>query len=105
MMTFHVGCYVVHKKLSELGAGEITKAEMGMISIRFASGVRNFSEAIVGAFLENTNEAPAAPPAAAKRKAVKKAPPVAAVAAAAAAQPPKAAKASGGRARAAVREK
>lgn len=94
-MAFNVGCYVVHKKLAELGAGEITKAEMGTISIRFASGVRNFSEAIVGAFLENTSEAPVAPPAAAKRKAVKKAP----------AQPAKAAKSSSGRARAAEREK
>jgi hypothetical protein len=73
MMVFGVGSYVVHKKLAELGSGEITKSEMGTISIRFASGVRNFSEAIVGAFLEKTSEAPARPPVAAKRKATKKA--------------------------------
>jgi hypothetical protein len=72
-MAFGVGCYVVHKKLAELGSGEITKSEMGTISIRFASGVRNFSESIVGAFLEKTSEAPVRPPVAAKRKATKKA--------------------------------
>lgn len=73
-MAFYVGCYVVHKKLAELGSGEITKSEMGTVSIRFASGVRNFSEAIVGAFLESTSVAPITAPTAAKRKAVKKAP-------------------------------
>jgi hypothetical protein len=95
-MAFSVGCYVVHKKLAELGSGEITKSEMGTISIRFASGVRNFSEAIVGAFLEKTSEAPTLPPVAAKRKSVKKA--------SASAEPAKAASRSGSRARAADRE-
>lgn len=90
-MAFNVGCYVVHKKLAELGSGEITKSEMGTISIRFASGVRHFSEAIVGAFLSKTNEAPLPPPAPAKRKAAKKEP----------AQLTKAAPRSKGRARAA----
>jgi hypothetical protein len=71
-MQFHVGSYVVHTKLAELGSGEIIKAEMGTMSIRFASGIRNFSEAIVGAFLEKTNEAPVLPAPAAKRKAAPK---------------------------------
>lgn len=71
-MAFNVGSYVVHKKLAELGSGEIIKHEMSMVSIRFASGVRNFSEAIVGAFLEKTTEAPVMPPPAAKRKAAAK---------------------------------
>ena len=72
-MSFHVGSYVVHTKLAELGSGEIIKAEMGGISIRFASGIRNFSEAIVCAYLEKTLVAPVLPPPAAKRKsAVKK---------------------------------
>jgi hypothetical protein len=71
-MQFHVGSYVVHKKLTELGSGEIIKAEMGTMSIRFASGIRNFSEAIVGNFLEKTNEAPILPAPTAKRKAAAK---------------------------------
>lgn len=71
-MTFFVGNYVVHKKLDELGAGEIVAAEMGTLSIRFASGVRKFSEVIASAYLERTDEGPAAPPpAAAKKKAAK----------------------------------
>jgi hypothetical protein len=68
-MQFHVGSYVVHTKLAELGSGEIIKSEMGTMSIRFASGTRNFSEAIVGAFLEKSTIAPVLPPPAAKRKA------------------------------------
>ena len=67
-MAFNVGSYVVHKKLAELGSGEIMNSEMGTMTIRFASGSRNFSEAIVSAFLEKTFEAPVLPPAAAKRK-------------------------------------
>ena len=67
-MAFSVGSYVVHKKLAELGSGEITKSEMGMMTIQFASGLRNFSEAIVGAFLEQTTQAPVMPPVASKRK-------------------------------------
>jgi nucleoid-associated protein YgaU len=73
-MTFFVGNFVVHKKLDELGAGEIVAAEMGTLSIRFASGVRKFSEVIASAYLERTDEAPALPqPAAAKRKTAAKA--------------------------------
>jgi hypothetical protein len=68
---FHIGSYVVHKKLDELGSGEIIKSEMGTVSIRFASGVRNFSEAIVGAHLEKTTEAPVLPAPTAKRKSAK----------------------------------
>jgi hypothetical protein len=65
---FHIGSYVVHKKLAELGSGEIIKAEMGAISIRFASGIRNFSESHVGVHLEKTTVAPILPPPAATRK-------------------------------------
>lgn len=68
-MAFIVGSYVVHKKLAELGSGEIIKTEMNTVSIRFASGVRNFSEALVVEHLERTHEAPVLPPAAAKRRA------------------------------------
>jgi hypothetical protein len=77
-VNFHIGSYVVHKKLDELGSGEIIKSDLGTVSIRFASGVRNFSEAIVGAFLEKTTTAPVMPPPATKRKAAakKKKPPV-----------------------------
>jgi hypothetical protein len=73
---FHIGSYVVHKKLAELGSGEIIKAEMSTISIRFASGIRNFSESHVGVHLEKTTVAPILPPPAAtrKRKAVAKKP-------------------------------
>lgn len=71
-MLFNVGSYVVHKKLAELGAGEIVKSEVGVMSIRFASGTRNFSEGIVGAYLEITSEAPVMPPVAIKVRAAKK---------------------------------
>jgi hypothetical protein len=75
LMLLLVGSYVIHKKLAELGSGEIIKAEMGGISIRFASGVRNFSEAHVTQYLERTSEAPNLPPAAApKKRAAKKRP-------------------------------
>ena len=67
-MTFDVGSYVVHKKLPELGSGRISKSEMGTMTIQFASGLRNFSEAIVCAHLEETIEAPVLLPVPAKRK-------------------------------------
>jgi hypothetical protein len=63
-----VGSYVVHKKLAELGSGEIVKVEEGGIRIRFASGERLFSEALVGPHLEVTSEAPIPPPAPPGRK-------------------------------------
>lgn len=68
-MQFNVGNFVVHKQLAELGRGEIIKSELGALSIRFACGVRDFSESIVGANLEQTTEAPVWPPPAASRKA------------------------------------
>jgi hypothetical protein len=72
-MQFNVGCYVVHKKLAELGSGEIVRAELGAISIRFASGVRNFSEVHVLPHLEKISDAPVLPPpAATKRKSAAK---------------------------------
>jgi hypothetical protein len=66
---FLVGSYVIHKQLAELGAGEIVSREEGRIRIRFASGERLFSEALVAPHLEVTREAPVAPaPAATGRK-------------------------------------
>jgi hypothetical protein len=61
-MSFLVGSYVVHRKLAELGSGEIMKSEMGTITIRFASGERRFSESHLGTHLERTNVAPVLPP-------------------------------------------
>jgi len=71
-MALSIGSYVVHTKLAELGSGEITRSEMGTMTIRFASGTRNFSEAIVGAYLEKTTVAPVIPLPATKRKAAAK---------------------------------
>ena len=71
-MLFHFGTYVVHKKLAELGSGEIIKAELGAITIRFASGTRNFSESHVGKHLETTSEAPVLPPPPTRRSAKKR---------------------------------
>jgi hypothetical protein len=73
-MPFLVGSYVVHRKLAELGSGEIMKSEMGTITIRFASGERRFSEVHLVKHLEKTNEAPVLPPPTARRAAKKKAP-------------------------------
>ena len=67
-MFFHVGSYVVHKKLAELGPGEVVKVEMGAIRIRFASGERNFLESLASKHLEVTSEPPVVPPSAAGRK-------------------------------------
>ena len=58
MPAFPVGCYVVHKKLSELGSGEVVMIDKGAIRIRFASGERSFLEAYVDPHLEITAEAP-----------------------------------------------
>jgi hypothetical protein len=79
-VNFHIGSYVVHKKLDELGSGEIIKSDLGTVSIRFASGVRNFSEAIVGAFLEKTTTAPVMPPPTKRKAAAKKKKPAVVVA-------------------------
>jgi hypothetical protein len=76
-MLFHVGSYVIHRKLTELGSGEIVKAEMGSFIIRFASGERRFSEALVGAHLEKTTVAPVYPVATRRKPAAPKKKPVA----------------------------
>ena len=69
-----VGSYVIHKELAELGAGEIISREEGRIRIRFASGEKLFSEALVTPHLEVTREAPVLPaPAATGRKRATKA--------------------------------
>ena len=62
MLFFQVGSYVVHKKLEELGSGEIVKLDEVGIRIRFASGERLFSEALVAPHLQVTQEAPVLPP-------------------------------------------
>jgi hypothetical protein len=64
-MLFLVGSYVIHKKLEELGSGEIVKVDEAGVHIRFASGEKLFSEALVAPHLEVTREAPALPPPAA----------------------------------------
>jgi hypothetical protein len=61
MLVFHVGSYVIHKKLEELGSGEIVKLDETGMRIRFASGERLFSEALVAPHLEVTREAPVLP--------------------------------------------
>ena len=63
-MLFFVGSYVVHKKLAELGAGEIVKLDEVGVRFGFASGERLFSEALVTPHLEFTLEAPVLPPSA-----------------------------------------
>jgi hypothetical protein len=68
-MLFLVGSYVIHKKLEELGSGEIVKVDEAGMRIRFASGERLFSETLVAPHLEVTREAPVLPaPAATSRK-------------------------------------
>jgi len=59
MSAVRVGCYVMHKKLSDLGSGEVVMVDKGAIRIRFASGERSFLESYVGSHLEVTAEAPA----------------------------------------------
>lgn len=74
MSGYRVGSYVLHKKLQELGAGEVVMVDKGAIRIRFASGERSFAERQVDPHLELTNEAPeAAPPAPARKRPAKKA--------------------------------
>jgi len=58
MLFFQVGSYVIHKKLEELGSGEIVKVDETGMRIRFASGERLFSEALVAPHLEVTRESP-----------------------------------------------
>jgi hypothetical protein len=57
----HVGSYVTHAKLPELGTGEIVAGEDGRICIRFASGERNFMYDLVAPHLTVTTEAPPRP--------------------------------------------
>ena len=73
-MALSVGSYVVHTKLADLGSGEIMKSELGVMTIRFASGLRNFSEVIVGRYLEKTTVAPVIPLPVARRNAARKRP-------------------------------
>ena len=74
MLFFQLGSYVIHKKLEELGSGEIVKVDENGMYIRFASGERRFSEALVAPHLEVTRAAPVLPPpAAAARKRASKA--------------------------------
>jgi len=57
------GSFVTHAKMAELGSGEIMAAQDGRVSIRFASGCRDFMTDLVIKHLTVTTEAPAAPPA------------------------------------------
>ena len=74
-----VGTCVVHAKLPELGNGEVIASDGDRVSIRFASGVRNFVFRVVAPHLTVTSEAPplakparsARPARASKKKAVK----------------------------------
>lgn len=61
------GCYVTHSKLPELGNGEVMSAHDGLISIRFASGNRDFRMDLAERHLMLTSEAPALPPPRSKR--------------------------------------
>ena len=68
MSGYRVGSYVIHKKMQELGSGEVVMVEKGAIRIRFASGERSFAELQADPHLEVTSEAPAAAPEPAARK-------------------------------------
>lgn len=57
-----VGSFVTHAKLPELGSGEIVVADGQRVSIRFASGERNFVYALVEPYLTVTAEAPVGRP-------------------------------------------
>lgn len=60
-MTLLPGSYVTHAKLPELGSGEIVATQDGRVSIRFASGSRDFMVDRVMKHLTVTTEAPAPP--------------------------------------------
>jgi hypothetical protein len=61
------GMYVTHAKLPQLGSGEILAEHEGRVSIRFASGNRDFVADLVRPHLSVTSEAPAAHQKSAKR--------------------------------------
>jgi hypothetical protein len=56
------GCYVTHKKLPDLGNGEVLSVQDGTVLIRFASGNRAFKVGFATPHLVMTSEAPAQPP-------------------------------------------
>jgi hypothetical protein len=65
--------HVTHSKLPELGVGEILTSDGDRISIRFASGERNFVWALVSPHLTVTTEAVPPPPGKARASRAKKA--------------------------------
>ena len=67
-MSLLIGTYVTHSKLPELGSGEVVSVDQGRISIRFASGDRNFMYALVEPHLTTTSTAPVFAPRTGKRK-------------------------------------
>ncbi|MET0386323.1 MAG: DUF3553 domain-containing protein [Polyangiales bacterium] len=67
------GSYVTHAKLPELGSGEILAMQDGRVSIRFASGNRDFMVDRVVKHLTVTTEAPVAPEPTKKAKRPRKA--------------------------------
>lgn len=67
-MTLIPGSYVTHAKMPELGSGEILSAHDGRVSIRFASGNRDFMVDLVLRHLTVTSEAPAPAPTKASKR-------------------------------------
>lgn len=65
--------HVTHSKLPELGVGEILASDGERISIRFASGERNFVSALVSPHLVVTTEAVPPTPGKARAPRAKKA--------------------------------
>ena len=57
-----VGTCVTHAKLPELGSGEIIVLDGERMTIRFATGERNFVYTLVAKHLQVTSEAPAPRP-------------------------------------------
>lgn len=57
-----VGTYVTHAKLPDLGTGEITIVDGERVTIRFATGERNFVYSLVKKHLQVTSDAPAPRP-------------------------------------------
>jgi hypothetical protein len=57
-MTLHVGAYVKHAKLPDLGSGEIISSDGLCFVIRFASCEKSFVHALAEKHLTVTSEAP-----------------------------------------------
>jgi len=62
-----IGSYVTHAKLLQLGSGEVCGWDDHIVTIRFASGERNFVFDLVAKHLVETSEAPVVQKKSAKR--------------------------------------